>query len=226
MAQTVVDQHADAGVAFDGDADRAIFGDENGNEVNGDLVLLIAARELHRARQLNPSIVVGTVMSNLGLELALAEDGIQLERTPVGDKYVLERMIECGAQLGGEQSGHVIFKADATTGDGLLTALRIFQILARRKRGLSELVAGFRAFPQVVVNVRVREKVPLQELRPVQQAITRAESHFGPRGRVVVRYSGTEKLARVMVEAESQSEVSQHSEAIANALRETIGETV
>jgi phosphoglucosamine mutase len=223
MAQAVVEAGADAGVAFDGDADRAIFANRRGEIVNGDLVLLAAARALKCAGRLSPPIVIGTVMSNLGLELALAADGVGLERTPVGDKYVLERMLQTGAQLGGEQSGHVIFKADATTGDGLLTALRIFEIMANRRQTLDQLVQGFKAFPQLIVNVRVREKVPFNELPPVQRAIADAQSHFGDRGRVIVRYSGTEKLARVMVEAESETDVSAHCDAIAAALRSSIG---
>lgn len=224
MAERVVATGALAGVAFDGDADRAIFANERGEIVNGDQVLLIAARQMKDAGKLNPALVVGTVMSNLGLELALVQDGIQLERTPVGDKYVLERMLESGALLGGEQSGHVIFRADATTGDGLLTALRIFEIMAGARRTLTELCERFQPFPQEIVNVRVREKLPLDQLAEVQRAIRSAESHFGRRGRVLVRYSGTEKLARVMVEAESHQEVLHHSSVIAEALRTSIGE--
>lgn len=226
MAERVRSTGADAGVAFDGDSDRAILADAAGRIVDGDLVLLIAARALKAAGTFSPALVVGTVMSNLGLELALAAEGIQLLRTPVGDKYVLEQMNASGALLGGEQSGHVIFRADATTGDGLLTALRIFEIMARTGQSLQQLGEGFRPFPQKIVNVRVREKRPLQQLDAVQQEIRRAEEHFGSRGRVLVRYSGTEKLARVMVEAESEGDVHQFSGSIADALRDEIGEPV
>jgi phosphoglucosamine mutase len=224
MAAAVVAAGANAGVAFDGDADRAIFAEDHGQIVNGDLVLLIMARDMLRRGRLTPPEVVGTVMSNLGLEVALGEDGLKLERTPVGDKYVLERMIERGAVLGGEQSGHVILRADATTGDGLLTALRIFEVMARTGLRFSELTAGFRAYPQQIVNVRVREKIPLKELEAVQRAISNAEQDFGNRGRVLVRYSGTEKLARIMVEAESEEHVRVHCSAIAEAVRSAIGE--
>lgn len=226
MAERVCATGADAGAAFDGDSDRAILADADGRIVDGDLMLLIAARALKAAGKLTPAVVVGTVMSNLGLELALAAEGVQLLRTPVGDKYVLEQMMASGALLGGEQSGHVIFRADATTGDGLLTALRIFEIMARSGHSLQQLCDGFRPFPQKIVNVRVREKRPLEELGGVQQAIRRAEEHFGSRGRVLVRYSGTEKLARVMVEAESEGDVHQFSGSIAEALRAEIGEPV
>lgn len=226
MAERVRTTGADAGVAFDGDSDRAILADADGRIVDGDLVLLIAARALKAAGKLTPAVVVGTVMSNLGLELALAAEGIQLLRTPVGDKYVLEQMNASGALLGGEQSGHIIFRADATTGDGLLTALRIFEIMARTGHSLQQLGDGFRPFPQKIVNVRVREKRPLEDLDNVQQAIRQAEQHFGDRGRVLVRYSGTEKLARVMVEAESEGDVHQFSGSIANALRQEIGDPI
>lgn len=225
MAERVRSTGADAGAAFDGDSDRVILADAAGQIVDGDLVLLIAARALKAAGQLSPPVVVGTVMSNLGLELALAEEGIELLRTPVGDKYVLEQMNASGALLGGEQSGHVIFRADATTGDGLLTALRIFGIMARSGHSLQQLCDGFCPFPQKIVNVRVREKRPLEEMGAVQQAIRRAEEHFGNRGRVLVRYSGTERLARVMVEAESEADVHQFSGTIADALRAEIGES-
>lgn len=226
MAARVRELGAQGGVAFDGDSDRAILADANGAIVDGDLVLLIAARAMKAAGQLQPAVVVGTVMSNLGLELALAADGIELLRAPVGDKYVLEKMMESGALLGGEQSGHILFRHDATTGDGLLTALRMFEIVARSGRSLADLYAGFRAFPQKTVNIRVREKRPLAELGTVQQAIQAAEEHFGDRGRVLVRYSGTEKLARVMVEAESDADVQRFTSSIAETLREAIGETV
>ena len=226
MAERVRTAGADAGVAFDGDSDRAILADADGRIVDGDLVLLIAARALKAAGKLTPAVVVGTVMSNLGLELALAAEGIQLLRTPVGDKYVLEQMNAVGALLGGEQSGHIIFRADATTGDGLLTALRVFEIMARTGHSLQQLGDGFRPFPQKIINVRVREKRPLEDLDNVQQAIRQAEQHFGDRGRVLVRYSGTEKLARVMVEAESEGDVHQFSGSIANALRQDIGDPV
>ncbi len=223
LGEYVVKSGADAGLALDGDADRAILVDAHGHVINGDLIMLAAARELRAQGQLQPATVVGTVMSNLGLQVALSAAGISLERAPVGDKYVLERMLATGALLGGEQSGHVIFRGYATTGDGLLTGLKIFEIMARRGQSLAELVAGFRAFPQQIVNVKVKEKLPLETLPTVVAAIAAAERRFGDRGRVLVRYSGTEKLARVMVEGESEQAVAQEAQTIADALRASLG---
>lgn len=223
MAERVRSSGANAGVALDGDADRAILADQEGRIVNGDSVLLLAARELQACGALTPPVVVGTVMTNLGLELTLRQEGIQLHRAAVGDKYVLEKMLELGAALGGEPSGHVIFGAEATTGDGLRTALHCFDLMARRRQPLRDLCAGWREFPQRIVNVRVREKVPLESLTAVQRAIQAAESHFRGAGRILVRYSGTEQLARVMVEAEHEPDVDAHAEAIAQALRRSVG---
>lgn len=223
MAARVAALGADVGFALDGDADRVMMADASGHIVDGDRVLFLAARDLHARARLRPPSVVGTVMSNLGLELALRPLGITLERAAVGDKYVLEQMLVNGAVLGGEPSGHVIFRHDATTGDGLLTALRVLEIMARTGASLTELTAAFQALPQKLVNVRVREKRPLPELPAVQSAIAAAERHFGANGRVLVRYSGTEKLARVMVEAVSQEDVERHSQAIAAALQAAIG---
>jgi phosphoglucosamine mutase len=225
LAAQVRASGADAGVALDGDADRAILVDRHGAIVDGDAVLLMSARDLQASGRLRPAAVVGTVMSNLGLEQALARNAITLERTPVGDKYVLERMLELGAALGGEPSGHVIFGAEATTGDGLLTALHCFALMARQRRSLAELAGGWTRLPQKIVNVRVGAKRPLEELAGVQAAIARAHGDFDGQGRVLVRYSGTEKLARVMVEAPSEHLVTHHAEAIAQALREALSAT-
>jgi phosphoglucosamine mutase len=218
MAERVRAAGADAGVALDGDADRAILADGRGAIVNGDCVLLMAARDLKSSGELSPAVVVGTVMTNLGLERALAGEGIELLRTAVGDKYVLEKMRERGARLGGEPSGHVIFSAEATTGDGLLTALHCFALMARRRQPLQALCDGWQEMPQTIVNVRVAQKRPLEELAGVQSAIRRAEAEFQGAGRVLVRYSGTEKLARVMVEAAERAAVERHAQAIAQAL--------
>ncbi|MGH9535122.1 MAG: phosphoglucosamine mutase [Terriglobales bacterium] len=224
MAAQVLACGAEAGLALDGDADRVIMADAQGRIVDGDRMLFIAARFLQAQSRLHPPRVVGTVMSNLGLELVLRPLGIALDRAPVGDKYVLEAMLANGALLGGEPSGHVIFRQDATTGDGLLTALRVLEVMAREHATLAELAAPFQAFPQKLVNVPVRQKTPLAELPTVQSAIADAERYFGAQGRVLVRYSGTEKLARVMVEAASAAEVERHSQAIAAALRAALGE--
>lgn len=223
MARAVVETAACMGVAFDGDADRSIFADERGALVDGDRILWIAGRDLQARQRLQPPLVIATVMSNLGLELALRAQGIQLERTAVGDRYVLERMQATGARLGGEQSGHIIFGADSTTGDGLLTAVQILAILARSGQPVSELQSGYRAFPQKLINVRVRERRALHELERVRRRIEAAEREFDGRGRVIVRYSGTEPLARVMVEAESEARVAHHAGEIAQAIRDEAG---
>lgn len=224
LRDAVLARRAHFGVAFDGDADRAIFVAASGKVVDGDAVLLMAARSLHAAGKLRGDTVVATVMSNLGLERALARSGIRMTRTPVGDKYVLEEMVRLDAALGGEQSGHVIFRQFATTGDGLLTALRIFEIAQRAGQGLDELTADLEVYPQRLVNVRVREKRGLLERPAVAGEIRRVEEAFGPAGRVLVRFSGTEPLARVMVEGPDLAQVESFSASIAEAIRREIGE--
>jgi phosphoglucosamine mutase len=223
MAEAVVANRADFGVAFDGDADRAIFAARSGKIVNGDGVLLAAARAMKGAGKLTGNTVVATVMSNLGLERALANDGIRMVRTPVGDKYVLEEMVRLDAALGGEQSGHVIFRQFATTGDGLLTALRIFEIARLSGKGLDELTADLHVYPQKLVNVRVREKKGLNEVPAVASEIRRVEEALGAAGRVLVRFSGTEPLARVMVEGPDLEQVESFSASIAEAIRREMG---
>jgi phosphoglucosamine mutase len=214
----------DLGITLDGDADRALFSDSEGNVVNGDAVLLVAAREMKARCVLVNHTVVATTMSNMGLEKALAHSGIKMLRADVGDKYVLEQMIKSGATLGGEQSGHVLFMdGDSTTGDGLLTALRVLEVVARSGKSLRELTADFKVYPQQIRNVKVREKIPMQELPTVASAIASAERELDGNGRVVVRYSGTEKLARVMIEAEDEELMHRHVDAIANALHEANG---
>jgi phosphoglucosamine mutase len=215
--------HADIGVTFDGDADRALFADAKGKVVNGDGVLLLVARDLYARKMLRGSLVVATTMSNMGLEAALRRDGIQMLRAPVGDKYVLERMQQEDASLGGEQSGHILFPHLATTGDGLLTALVVLDIVRRSGKPLHELVADLKVFPQVIVNVRVKEKKPLEQIATVSDTIRDAETDLAENGRVVVRYSGTEALARVMIEAESEATMRHHADRIAGAIREALG---
>jgi phosphoglucosamine mutase len=214
---------ADLGITFDGDADRALFADANGKVVNGDGVLLLAARDLQRRGELNQQKVVATTMSNMGLEAALRGDGVSMLRAPVGDKYVLEWMKKHRASLGGEQSGHILFPALSTTGDGLLTALVVLDIVRRSGKALHELTADLKVFPQVIVNVKVKEKRPLEEFVTITDTIRAAEEELKDNGRVVVRYSGTESLARVMIEAESQSLMQFHAERIAGAIREELG---
>jgi phosphoglucosamine mutase len=214
----------DLGVTFDGDADRALFCDASGRVVNGDGVLLLAARDLQTQGKLAGSIVVATTMSNMGLEIALKKSGIRMLRANVGDKYVLEEMLKTGATLGGEQSGHVIFRdGDGTTGDGLLTALRLMDVIARSRRSLAELVGDLKVFPQKIQNVRVREKIPFAQVPEVQRAIEAAERELDGNGRVVVRYSGTEALARVMVEAESEEKMRALTAGIAGEIQKALG---
>jgi len=223
LRAAVVDQGADCGVAFDGDADRAIFVASSGKLVDGDAVLLAAARALKSAGSLQGGTVVATVMSNLGLEKALEREGIRLTRTPVGDKYVLEEMMRLNASLGGEQSGHVIFRQFATTGDGLITALQVFAIARQAGVTLDDLTAGLHVYPQKLVNVRVREKKPLTEVPSVAREIRLVEEEFGGAGRVLVRFSGTEPLARVMVEGPDLDQVERFTARIAEAIRREMG---
>jgi phosphoglucosamine mutase len=214
----------DLGLTLDGDADRALFSDAEGNIVNGDAVLLLAARDMKARKALVNDTVVATTMSNMGLEKALAASGIHMLRADVGDKYVLEQMIKTGATLGGEQSGHILFMdGDSTTGDGLLTALRVMEVVARSGRTLHQLTEDFKVFPQRIRNVKVREKIPMSDLPTVSAAIAAAEQELDGNGRAVVRYSGTEKLARVMIEAESEVLMHKHVDAIAQALHDAIG---
>jgi phosphoglucosamine mutase len=223
LQQRVMETGARLGIAFDGDADRALFVSESGKVVDGDAVLFLAGASLKRAGKLPGDLVVATVMSNLGLEKALAAHGIEMARTPVGDKYVLEEMLRRGGVLGGEQSGHVIFLQHATTGDGLLTALRVLEIVRDSGRSLDELAGEIKNFPQKLVNVRVKDRRPLAELPSVQAEIQAAEREFAGSGRVVVRFSGTEPLARVMIEAKTHEEVEKWTTRIASAIRSELG---
>lgn len=223
LQKRVVETGADLGIAFDGDADRALFVSGAGKIVDGDIVLFLAGATLKRAGKLAGDLLVTTVMSNLGLEKALESHGIRMLRTPVGDKYVLEEMLKRGAVLGGEQSGHVIFSEYATTGDGLLTALRVLEIVRDSGESLDRLADEIKMFPQKLVNIRVKYKRPLEELKTVQAEIQAAEREFAGSGRVVVRFSGTEPLARVMIEAKSQEDVDKWTGRIADAIRAELG---
>jgi phosphoglucosamine mutase len=226
LGKTVAESGAkfDLGVTFDGDADRALFCDGEGHVVNGDGVLLLTARDLQSREKLSESTVVATTMSNMGVEIALKKSGIRMLRANVGDKYVLEEMLKTGATLGGEQSGHIIFRdGDATTGDGLLTALRVMDVIVRSRKSLAELVSDLKVFPQKIQNVRVREKVPFAQVPEVQKAIDTAERELDGNGRVVVRYSGTEALARVMVEAESEEKMKAITAGIAGEIQKALG---
>jgi phosphoglucosamine mutase len=221
LRERVLETLADVGVAFDGDADRAMFISHSGEVIDGDAVLLLTALPLHAQGRLTE--VIATVMSNLGLERALKHHGIGLVRMPVGDKYVLEEMLRRDAPLGGEQSGHVIFREFATTGDGLLTALRVLEVMRTSGKDLDTLTAEMESYPQLLVNVRVKNRRPLEELDTVKVEIRRAEMEFGDAGRVLVRFSGTEPLARVMVEGPTLDRVEHHAQAIAAAIRAELG---
>lgn len=223
VAAEVKGRGAAMGFTFDGDADRALFADENGRVINGDAVMLACARDLHARGELAGAVVVATTMSNMGFEAALGRSGIHMLRAPVGDKYVLEEMQKSGASLGGEQSGHILMPAKATTGDGLLTALTVLDLVHRSGKTLGELVADLKNFPQVILNVRVREKKSMESIPSVVQAIRAAETELRGTGRVVIRYSGTEALARVMIEAEDEGRMRHHAEAIAAAIRTELG---
>jgi len=222
LAAEVLSKKCRLGIAFDGDGDRAIFVDDRGHVVDGDAVLLMLALHMQRQGRLTGDTVVATVMSNIGLEIALKEHGLRLIRTPVGDKYVMEEMIAGGYVLGGEQSGHVILTEHLATGDGMATALAVLRVMADTGRELSDLAASLKTFPQTLVNVRVRERKPVADVPEVQAAIARVEAALGGRGRILVRYSGTEPLLRIMLEGEDQATVQAWAEEIADAVRETL----
>jgi len=223
VALAVVEAEADAGVAFDGDADRAILADGGGNVIDGDQVLAACAISMQRASELPKSLVVSTVMANLGLRLALEEAGISMIETRVGDRYVLEEMLRSGAALGGEQSGHVIFLEHATTGDGLLTAVRFLTMAAARDVPVADVAGSMQRYPQVLRNVEVGDRGGLEANEDVREAIRRAEAALEGHGRVLVRASGTEPLVRVMVEARSEDEASRHAEEIATVVAAALG---
>ncbi len=214
---------AAAGVAFDGDADRAMLVAPSGRVVDGDAMLLIAARRLQADGHLPGNMVISTVMSNLGLEKALDRLGITMLRTPVGDKYVLEEMVRREAALGGEQSGHIIFREYATTGDGMLTALKVLETAVRAGATLDELIADLVVYPQLLVNVRVKHRRPLAELPRVTGEIQACEAELNGSGRILVRYSGTEPLLRVMVEGLEREQVHRLAERVANAIHAEMG---
>ena len=215
---------ADVGIAVDGDADRVMIVDERGEVLDGDLLIALCARHLLERKSLRGGGVVTTVMSNLGLEEALSDQGLQLIRTQVGDRYVVEAMREGGYNLGGEQSGHVIFLDHTTTGDGLITALQVLAIMARRQLPLSELATGFRRYPQAMVNVGVSSKRPIEDLPSVLDAVAGVEERLDGAGRVLIRYSGTELKARVMVEGADEAEVQDHANHLASVLKRALAE--
>ena len=219
----VIAQHADLGVAFDGDADRALFVDGHGELVDGDATIWVMANYLKSLGELTGDAVIATVMSNVGLEIALRTRGIKMTRTDVGDKYVLEELIRSGAAIGGEQSGHIIVPKLSLAGDGMMTTLYLLRAMRDQEKSLTALTEGFRRYPQTLVNVRVREKRPFAELPAVQQLAREVEQNLGDRGRLLLRYSGTEPLARIMIEGESEAEVKAHASVLAEAIRAELG---
>ena len=223
LQRVVTDDHADLGVAFDGDADRALFVDASGKFVDGDAAMWVLANYLQDRGKLTKQTVVATVMSNLGLEFALRDRGIDLVRTDVGDKYVLDRLLRLQAALGGEQSGHIIFPQISLAGDGMITALSLVRVMRDEGKSLAKLTQGFRRFPQTLVNVRVKNKVPFESLPKVREKAEEIDRLMGNRGRLLLRYSGTEPLARVMVEGESTAMVEKVANELAAVIRAEIG---
>jgi phosphoglucosamine mutase len=223
VAEKVKEVRADVGIALDGDADRAVLVDEKGTILDGDQLLALCARDMVERGVLRGGQVVATVMSNLGLEKALEELGVGLLRTQVGDRYVVDAMREGGFNLGGEQSGHVIFLDHNTSGDGLITALQVLAYMQRKQRTLSELMTDFVRYPQVLLNVRVAKKKPIEELPEFLRSVEKVESELGGHGRVLVRYSGTEPLARIMVEGDDEKKIGEYARDLADELRRALG---
>jgi phosphoglucosamine mutase len=223
LQRRVSEERADLGVAFDGDADRALFVDAQGNYVDGDATLWVMAQYLSERNRLDGEQVIATVMSNIGLEMALRERGLRLLRTDVGDKYVLEALLGTGATLGGEQSGHIIFPRLSLAGDGMITTLNLLRAMRESEASLNELTTGFTRYPQILVNVRVREKLPFETVEAVARRAHEVEEQLGERGRLLLRYSGTEPLARIMIEGERQDLIEQYANELAATIRETIG---
>jgi phosphoglucosamine mutase len=223
LRRAVLEHGADIGVAFDGDADRALFIDARGELVDGDATLWIMAQYLASRETLKDGLVVATVMSNIGLEIALRSRGWHLRRTDVGDKYVLDELLRTGASIGGEQSGHIIFPRQSFAGDGIITALGLLRAMYDTEMGLDRLATGFRRYPQVLVNVRVREKRPFEEVAEIARAAAETREQLGERGRLLLRYSGTEPLARVMIEGEQQEAVEQYANHLAAVIEKSLG---
>ncbi len=223
LQSRVLTENADLGVAFDGDADRALFVDEKGNIVDGDATLWIMAEFLRGKGGLANDTVVATVMSNIGLEIALTSVGLKMVRTPVGDKYVLDELIRTGSDLGGEQSGHVIFPKESLVGDGIMTTLLMLEAIHLNAKPVSRLLEGFTQYPQVLVNVRVREKQPFENVSAISAAAREIESQLDGSGRLLLRYSGTENLARVMIEGKDQDEIERQANSLAEVIKASLG---
>ena len=223
LQEAVLTQRADVGVALDGDADRSIFVDEQGAAISGDHVMAAFAFDLLERDRLNHKTVVGTVMSNFGFELALKNAGISLIRTPVGDRYVLEQMLAGGYNLGGEQSGHIIFLDFNTTGDGIISAIQMLKLMKRCQRPVSEITNCMSSIPQVLLGVQVKERRDLAALPELQRAIQSCETQLNGRGRVLIRYSGTEPLVRIMVEGQDDAAIRQMADELVGVVKSAIG---
>ena len=223
LQERVLTERADVGVAFDGDADRALFVDAEGKFVDGDATMWVLAGYMRSRRELHDDTVVATVMTNLGLEVALRERGIKLMRTDVGDKYVLDELLRSRASLGGEQSGHIIFPRVSLAGDGIITALNLLRVMKNEGKSLAELTRGFVRYPQILVNVKVRAKVPFESVPAIANGAQEVQRDLGARGRLLLRYSGTEALARVMIEGEDEAQVRTSANTLADVIRTEIG---
>ncbi len=219
----VLAEKADLGVVFDGDADRVLFVDEKGNIVDGDATLWIMAHYLQSHGKLANSTVVATVMSNIGLELALKSKDIDLLRASVGDKYVLDELLKTGSEIGGEQSGHIIFPEISLVGDGMMTALLVLRAITEKGVSLSQAAAGFAKFPQILLNVKVRDKRPFDDVSEIAAAAKQVESELHGEGRLLLRYSGTENLARVMIEGKDQSSIETQARRLADVIENALG---
>ena len=218
----VIEEKADFGVAFDGDADRSLFVDDKGELVDGDATLWVMAQHLQNLGKLNDQTVVATVMSNLGLEVALTSKGIKLLRTAVGDKYVLQELINTKASIGGEQSGHIMFPSRSLVGDGMQTALYLLEAMRENDKSLSQMKEGFTQFPQILINVRVGEKRPFEEVTEIMESAAIIEQELGETGRLLLRYSGTENLARVMIEGKDQTEIENQAQRLADIIEKSL----
>jgi phosphoglucosamine mutase len=223
LQQVVVNTGSDLGIAFDGDADRLLMVDDGGQLIDGDQILFIMADYLAARGLLSGNRVVATVMSNLGLELALSQAGIGLTRTSVGDKYVLDELLRSGGTIGGEQSGHIIFPNISLAGDGMITALEVLRVLVEEQRSLSELAGRFKRYPQFTINVNVKRKPPFESVPAIKEAIAALEQEMDGKGRLLVRYSGTENKARVMIEGQDETAIRRQAEELARIIMEQIG---
>jgi phosphoglucosamine mutase len=223
LQSTVLERGFDLGIAFDGDADRSLFVNERGELVDGDQVLYIMAGHYLRNNLLDPKLVVATVMSNVGLEVALRGLGVELRRTPVGDKNVLDELLGSSGIVGGEQSGHIIFPKISLAGDGLITALQVLRVMVSQFKSLSALTAGFETYPQILLNVPVKSKPAFDSVPAIQSAVDEVEQMLEGQGRLLLRYSGTEKLARVMIEGRNQAFINEQAERLAGIIRQQLG---